>query len=210
RRRASPSCPPGSRRPRRSPASPAGWRPAGSGRTVRSARRRPPAGPGRGRARTRPASPAAGGRRPAGAPTRTPAGAAPPSPGPAGSPAGPGRTRGRGFAPWPPPTPRPRLLSAGGGEPDGVGVHELADALDAHLPAHAALVEAAEGRPLVEVRRAVRVDERVSGTEPRGDAGGPLRIGRPDRGAQAGPGVVGAGHGVVRVVERQEDRKSVV
>jgi hypothetical protein len=85
-----------------------------------------------------------------------------------------------------------------------VRVHELSDALDAHLAAHAAVVEAAERRALVEMGRAVRVDEGEAGAQPVGDGRGPLRVLRPDRRAQARPRVVGAGDRVLDVVEGQD------
>ena len=74
---------------------------------------------------------------------------------------------------------------------DRAGVLERADAFDALLAADARLLHAAERRAQVEAGGAVVVDPDVAADQLTADAVGRARVGRPDRAAEAGPGVVG-------------------
>src|ERR1700761_1517299 len=95
--------------------------------------------------------------------------------------------------------PRPYSLGRDGHH---MGLGEVTHTLAAQLPPDAGLAEAAERRPLVDRRRIVVVEEGDPGAQLPPHPHGVLRVGRPDRGAQPGPGVVGQPYrfllGVVR------------
>ena len=117
----------------------------------------------------------------------------------------PGDARDHRRRPARPSSHRP-LVNQAGKPTEWVSVN-AEDALGSHLAAHPALVEAAERGAVVEPRRVVGVDERRAGPQTRGDGIGVLGVGRPDRRAQPGPGVVGLADRVLLVVEGDDRQR---